>query len=380
MTAVLRPTFSEGQILAAADLEAGVGHPRNHAARHDRYLHQWGIAEGLTLAKEQKEDPGGGDPYVEVTLRAGVAIDGTGREIVVPDPVVLLESGFEEINGADPKNPAATDPYPVFLAGLDDEQVPLSFTSDRCGTGQPPARIEETYQIIFGKLGDQLTAFDPVAVGDGPGDGDRWRVLLGYVHWNGEHFVDISDEDPQGVAPPRAGVRAAVVAAPAGGLVLRTRPVGEPGTVLRIDEKDGFFFGTVGAGGSEQDLVTVSPAGTLTVRGSITEAPRGGDVLVASGVINDGLLLPLPAGVDPDKVAEGSVVLHVWLRPHRPEIAPPLDEISIETTVVCHLDEERRVNCRIRTVTFPTGGPVQTESPAPADFLLLAVAATEQGG
>ena len=48
-----RPAFFEGQILAAADLTSAVDYGRAQAARHDRYLHAWGIAEGLELTTVQ---------------------------------------------------------------------------------------------------------------------------------------------------------------------------------------------------------------------------------------------------------------------------------------------------------------------------------------
>ena len=48
MAAIIeRPTFYEGQILAGADLNAAVDHARGQLARHERYLHLWGVAEGL---------------------------------------------------------------------------------------------------------------------------------------------------------------------------------------------------------------------------------------------------------------------------------------------------------------------------------------------
>src|SRR2546430_15504766 len=55
-----RPRYFEGQVLAAADLTAAVDYARNRAARHDRYLHDWGIAEGLALSTEPMTDPDGG--------------------------------------------------------------------------------------------------------------------------------------------------------------------------------------------------------------------------------------------------------------------------------------------------------------------------------
>ena len=71
MTGPLRPAFHEGQVLAAADLSATVAHARAAAARHSRYLHEWGIAEGLALVTENRTDPATNARYVEVTLSPG---------------------------------------------------------------------------------------------------------------------------------------------------------------------------------------------------------------------------------------------------------------------------------------------------------------------
>src|SRR6185437_7882781 len=111
MTDPQRPAFYEGQVLAARDLAATVDYPRAQAARHDRYLHAWGIAEGLALATQAQTDPGTGANYVTVTLQPGVAIDGTGREVAVLAAVPLSEAAFQERNGADSPT---QELYPVF--------------------------------------------------------------------------------------------------------------------------------------------------------------------------------------------------------------------------------------------------------------------------
>lgn len=46
---VQRPTFFEGQIIAAADLNAAVETGQVGLAQHERYLHLPGIAAGLEL-------------------------------------------------------------------------------------------------------------------------------------------------------------------------------------------------------------------------------------------------------------------------------------------------------------------------------------------
>ena len=74
-TPIARPVFTENQILSAADVNAIVSHARGSRARHDRYLHSWGIADGLELVGTPRTDTAG--PYVEVDgVARAVAIDG----------------------------------------------------------------------------------------------------------------------------------------------------------------------------------------------------------------------------------------------------------------------------------------------------------------
>src|SRR5262245_47631178 len=116
---IQRPLFFEGQILGALDLEAALEYARGQDARHERYLHTWGIASGLKLSPtpKQLELPGGVTvDYVEVLLSPGVAVDGHGREIVVPEERRLSEDDFDQLNVAI-NDPAAL--YPVLLIGRD---------------------------------------------------------------------------------------------------------------------------------------------------------------------------------------------------------------------------------------------------------------------
>ncbi|MET0418458.1 MAG: hypothetical protein ABW022_20795 [Actinoplanes sp.] len=367
-----RPIFAEGQILAAADLTAAVDHARGQLARHARYAHEWGIAEGLDLTTADRTDPDTGDTYVEVTLQPGVAYDGTGREVLVPAAVVLQESLFDEVNGADP---ATTDPYPVFLAGFDEEKSAES-VADLCGSASGVNRVSETYQIIFGKLGEQQQAPEPPAVGAGPADGtEPWPILLGYVIWDGRHFARTTGHDAQGRTPPRTGVRAATVAAPTGRLDLRSHPLAEASAVVRIDDKDGLVFGTTGAAGNVTSLFSVSPDGNVSVRGTLNEAPRRGDVVVDSGMVSDGVVLPLPAGVDPERVADAGVVLHVQLRPRPSVEAGSGDGIWVDSTLECFVDADRRVHSRVRAIRLDVNPVTHRDSSVPADYLLLAVTA-----
>jgi hypothetical protein len=112
-SSIERPLFYEGEILGAADLTTGAEYLRGQVARHERHLHLWGIAFGLFLKGEDKQTDTGAT-YQDVTLAAGSAIDGTGRETVVAEDKQLPDDVFDQ------SNVATTDIkawYPVFLMG-----------------------------------------------------------------------------------------------------------------------------------------------------------------------------------------------------------------------------------------------------------------------
>ncbi|WP_406631339.1 hypothetical protein [Amycolatopsis sp. WGS_07] len=378
MTGPLRPVFHEGQVLAAADLAATVEHARGAAARHSRYLHDWGIADGLGLTTQPRTDPATNTRYVEVRVSPGFAVDGTGRELVVPEAVVLRESDFEAVNGADLPT---TEPYPVFLSAVD--RTPAQSTRlDSCGATAGQSRVEESYQVLFGRLGDERLAADqqPPAAGSAPADPPvRWLVLLGYVRWTAGHFAGV-EAKARGVAPRYAGVRADTVTARSGTLTLRTSPAvkqGQPAVVLSGEDPPSLVFGLYQGNGSVSPLMTVAANGNLSIQGSFSGRISVGSTLVTSGTATDGMLLPLPSGITPEQVAGGQVVLHVQLTPRIPPLPAPSALYSpVEATV----DGDRRVRCRVRLFDAAATPAVVTEKPGAVDFLVLAAVAAANGG
>jgi len=377
VTGPLRPAFHEGQVLAAADLAATVSYARGAAARHARLLHDWGVAEGLELTTEDRTDPATGARFVEVSVAAGAAVDGTGREIVVPAPVVLSEAEFAEVNGADQE---PTDPnYPVFLTAVDRAQPATGPTS--CAGGAGATRVEESYQILFGRLGDERLVAEqrPPAVGAAPADPPvRWLVLLGYVRWTDGHFTAVATT-ARSVGVRYVGVRADTVAARSGTLSLRSRTSvqeGQPALVLSGEDPPTLVYGLYQGSGSVSPLMTVAANGNLTIAGSFSGQISAGSVLAASGTATDGMLLPLPAGVSPEEVADGRVSLHVHLTPRIP---PTATDTVLTTPAEATVDGERRVRCRMRGYD-PTVSPPQVfELPGAVEFLVLATVAAAGG-
>jgi hypothetical protein len=76
-TAPRRPRYFSGQLLTPQDFEAEQSYHLEARRRDTRRLHGWGVVSGLGATASS----GGG-----VVVEPGLAIDGLGRAIVVPEP------------------------------------------------------------------------------------------------------------------------------------------------------------------------------------------------------------------------------------------------------------------------------------------------------
>jgi hypothetical protein len=390
---VSRTAFYEGEILPAADLTATVDYSRNQMARHDRYLHSWGIAVGLDLVG--KPAVSGTTTYMVVTVKAGVAIDGTGREIVVPDDVTLNPSDFQGEVVPLPE-PPSTPPklYPVFLVGLDQPASPSSNLTGACNSSQP-TRTQETYNIVYGNPGDELNLDQQQGVAntaDGPGDGfttPPWRVLLGFVQWsqnpNVPQFLAVTQVGRQYV-----GVNAAEVTSGSGTLLLATHPAGfsDPNPIMAVQiqeaPNDGsLVFGKLNPDGSVTAVLTVASNGDLTATGQISGAVTPGSMQVQSGIAFDGMTLPLPIGIDPADVDSGKVTLHTHLSLRMDQslfTSPKSPPKWVPFPYECTVDSTtRQIHCRIQWCH--AGGPFGTGPIVPAfcDYLVIAAVPASGG-
>jgi hypothetical protein len=381
-----RPVFFEGQILSANDLNTAVQYGRNQQARHERYLHLWGIAAGLELSGKDKKDAQG-KAYVEVTASAGLAIDGWGREIVVPEDVPLSESLFDDLNVAIPDQKGEAL-YPVFLVAKVEQGTQTAANTGGCDNSQPSREVEG-YEITFGRPGEELDIDKQTGAGiadqlDDLVDEKPWRVLLGYVKWGASlsdaskkvsRFIGFEVNPANGIPPRYAGVQADTVAARSGRLLVRTRNANlSDKPALVIDETEGGLlqFGQLTAQGDVTALMSVDSKGNLTVTGKISGAVTPGSVQVQSGVAMDGLLLPLPSGITTEQVEAGKVVLNVQLTPLSPTAPPTLTDTWGAFPLECTTDADRRIRCRIRWFKL-SAGPTQIQDlPAPCSYLVIA--------
>lgn len=363
-----RPAFFEGQILAAADLTSAIDYGRAQAARHERYLHNWGIAEGLELTKVPKSDSAGN--YVEVTLGSGVAIDGTGREIVVPTPVLLSTADFFNANGASPQTGAN---YPVLLHGIDTVPPAVPLATGACGPGSQPTRTQEGFGLTYGALGAELSLdqqqVPDVSAGPVPAAGNPWEVLVGFVQWDSsssaQRFTDATDAGRR-----YAGVQADTVSARSGTLALRSQPTATPGQPVLVvgGNPPALTFGLYQGGSNVDPRLTVSAQGDVTATGTIKGALTQGEIRVQSGTVTDGLIIPLPTGITQDQVDGGKVILHLFLTPHTPQAGPGTWYVPVD----CSLDASRRLTCQVivgNSSSFPASSQQQSGA---ADYLMVA--------
>jgi hypothetical protein len=378
---IARPVFFEGQVLAAADLNGVVGHARDESARDRRSLHTPGIATGLVLSGRERETAQG-DKYQEVTLSAGVAIDRTGRQVVLAADERLDETLFDDLRVRVVNDPNAW--YPVFLRGRD-EQAPAPPMSSSCGTSGT-ARVTEGAEVTFGRPGQELDFDADVAPEptDGPGDPNGSLVLVGFVQWHPQipRFSNVALQNADGVRPRGAGVLADEVVSRSGSLALRSRAGANQAAVI-VDGANGgeMRFGLQDAAGGVVPLLTVDAKGNVTATGKISGAVSAGSVQVQSGVITDGAVLPLPPGVAPELVADGTVTLHVHLTPRFPGGQPPAPAADwVAVPQECRLDgPDRRVLCLFRWFQLSAPGTFH-DLPGICDYTVIAsVPPNEEG-
>src|SRR4051812_13474710 len=87
-----RPTYTEGQYIGAADLNAAVDYGRDDNERLALSTLAWGIATGLALI--ERTGPTGD---IQMFIEPGLAWDGYGRPIVVLAPAPVTPDLFASL-------------------------------------------------------------------------------------------------------------------------------------------------------------------------------------------------------------------------------------------------------------------------------------------
>ncbi len=378
MSGPLRPFFSEGQILGAGDLNAGVDYERQGAVLHERTEHLWGVAQGLTLKPTPNTDgitPG----YVNIALQPGRAVDRLGRSIVVMSEVPLDPGDYKQQVATRDK----TKLCPVFVQVID---------VNRTGDTQPGkcavnviTRVEETVQVVFGSPGTELAILDQAeATVDVDADTDATpsdMVLVGWVQFDpsiaGGKFIATATES-NGAKVRYVGVVASDVVAGGGELQLHTRPDGQRFMLSITEDAAGgckLEFGQQDGSNPMAPTFSVNEKGDVTYTGALIPAPPS-KTQAQSGFAFDGIALPLPDGIKPEDV-DSKVILHMIvtplpLHPKRLSLAGgPFQDVL--PFVECSVDPDSRlVTSLVRWVEASNPAVVVLVEPNPCRYLIIA--------
>jgi hypothetical protein len=142
-----RNRYFTGKYMTARDFAAEQQYLIGRSRLHNRLFHGWGVVCGLEV--EHRQGYGCED---WVVVKAGVAIDCCGRELVVPEdtPLKLPLPWSEPTDGESVLDPC-TGPFLICLRYIEEaiESVPVLY-GDRCPRDQQEAnRVRECAKIDF---------------------------------------------------------------------------------------------------------------------------------------------------------------------------------------------------------------------------------------
>jgi hypothetical protein len=376
---IVRPRFSEGQVLAAADLEAQVTYARLDSAIHERTEHIGGIAAGLGLVLRDEQVGAGNKTYGQLWVEAGVGIDASGRRIVVPEDQRLTERDFVNAGVWSSSDDPATTRYPVFLVAIE-EPVTAARSSGRCGVVEPN-RTAESHQLEFGRPGAEQAVLRPTPIAAGAAPATGGKVLLGFVTWDNDVVAPRVGGFTGALRGPGAGVRYAGVRAssviPHQGMLLLATGDSDPRFVLMLSQDDQgkaeLRFGRQQGTNSPSPLFTVDDRGDVKVQGKINSQIPQLPVQM-SGSLSHGLKLPLPPAITEEMVTAGRVTLQYLVSPHlAPQDmtfgGPP--ERAFPVAIECWVESDRRLHCRFRWERLSTPANALVTA-GTADYLLTA--------
>jgi hypothetical protein len=244
MNVVDRPSFSEGQLLSAADLQLGVDYAREQLETHQSTAHTAGIVEGMTIVLRAASAGGGAQ---DAFVSAGYAVDTAGSQIAVTSTTPIV---------ATPLAGSPTGEYPVF-AWVADVPLAAGVPANPCATADND-RVEEQSNV---------------AVVTDASEAEPNAIQIGSVWWDATLAAFKAFPSNSGAASDGrqgAGVRAHEIVA-AEGTVLVHAANGSPATlavearVNVVASGDGTAPAVRIAGGTLQLCATDSAAATQTV-------------------------------------------------------------------------------------------------------------------
>lgn len=171
MGSIDRIRYYDGEFLRAFDFGDEQTYHIEMRRRLNRYLHLYGIVQGLRLAEDIQAT------VHEVSIQPGMAIDAFGREIYVFAPYTL---GDADISAN--RIPAGGGNYDVWLRYNKTPATPPSSGYGLCNQANQYTRWMESFSVVL--LASPSSPFTPPAFTDDDSDDpsqDQVGVLLGTV-------------------------------------------------------------------------------------------------------------------------------------------------------------------------------------------------------
>jgi len=247
---ITRVHFRERQPLRATDLEVELAYHIAMRRRHNASSHGWGLVTGLTL-----EPSGGG-----LLLRPGMAVDGYGRELIVPAAWLLTVDILQEY-----REKLGNREIDLWLVYARVPVDPPQRGRWECGPGQHRRWREESWLRLTRAgaldpyrpvvLPPEYQEADPrLASPDDPGQ--EWPVYLGRIQMNASGPLEISM-----AGRPSVTLAGETVTAPSGSA--RMQVGGE-----RVEDRRRFLVILKDASGALKDRLTVDDAGNTRLWGN----------------------------------------------------------------------------------------------------------------
>jgi hypothetical protein len=107
----------------------------------------------------------------------------------------------------------------------------------------------------------------------------------------------------------------------------------------------------------------------LEVRGTIKSAASSDTVLIQSGTVSNGMLLPLPPGITYDQIGANKAIANYVLTPAATPPPPGLGQVCGMYPLICDVDQDWRVQCRI--AWLQNNGAAQIDVPVACDFTVM---------
>ena len=178
-----RPRYFTGQLLTEEDFTAEQSYFLKGRRSDNRHLHGWGVVCGLGVA------PSGGGGVV---IQPGLAIDGLGREIVVPKPRDMPDPHQPMDDRGEPHGqPVASDLVTICLAYAERPEGgdPAHFVREtytlevRPGPpAEPPARSPAADAVLSGSAAEVASALCETVAGEACDPADEC-VPVATISW-----------------------------------------------------------------------------------------------------------------------------------------------------------------------------------------------------